>query len=278
MRQDGRWTTVTPSEYEHERRALEYLRTRMPDAEPYRAWSNFTFTAPPQFTALWGRREVGRTDPMLLSEPVQGPRVLLLGGRSWEVTWIDWRRQRCQVQPTDQPGKALWYSRTVGGTSFTLNQAVRDVLLGAQPPVRMTQRAEKHLATAREERSTTVRPDASVITRRGTDVTWWTWGGFRANATLAATLGSLTDGRQRFTDTHLRLRPDVTRDMWYAATAAASERLSLPEVNANAVAGLKFGDALPQRLAEATLARRLADLDGAQALLREPQVFSIEAG
>src|SRR5690625_991719 len=45
MRQDGRWTTVTPSEYEHERRALEYLRSRMPDMDPYRAWSNFTFTA-----------------------------------------------------------------------------------------------------------------------------------------------------------------------------------------------------------------------------------------
>ncbi|MGP3974925.1 BREX system serine/threonine kinase PglW [Streptomyces sp. 8N114] len=45
MREGGRWTTITPSQYEHERKALQYIRDRLPDSEPYRAWSNFTFTA-----------------------------------------------------------------------------------------------------------------------------------------------------------------------------------------------------------------------------------------
>ncbi|GAB3988357.1 BREX system serine/threonine kinase PglW [Actinoallomurus acanthiterrae] len=43
--QEGRWTTVTPSQFQHEREALEYVRQLLPDAEPYRVWSNFTFTA-----------------------------------------------------------------------------------------------------------------------------------------------------------------------------------------------------------------------------------------
>ncbi|MFI7446464.1 BREX system serine/threonine kinase PglW [Nonomuraea sp. NPDC049714] len=42
---EGRWTTVTESEFDHERRGLEAIRERLPDAEPWRAWSNFTFTA-----------------------------------------------------------------------------------------------------------------------------------------------------------------------------------------------------------------------------------------
>ncbi|MBZ4322104.1 BREX system serine/threonine kinase PglW [Streptomyces huiliensis] len=42
---DGRWTTVTKSEYEHEHRGLEAIRRRLPDEEPWRAWANFTFTA-----------------------------------------------------------------------------------------------------------------------------------------------------------------------------------------------------------------------------------------
>ena len=42
---DGRWTTVTESEFDHERRGLEAVRELLPDAEPWRAWSNFTFTA-----------------------------------------------------------------------------------------------------------------------------------------------------------------------------------------------------------------------------------------
>ncbi|MFJ7158513.1 BREX system serine/threonine kinase PglW [Streptomyces sp. NPDC101118] len=42
---EGRWTTVTESEYEHEHRGLESIREKLPDADPWRAWSNFTFTA-----------------------------------------------------------------------------------------------------------------------------------------------------------------------------------------------------------------------------------------
>ncbi|MCC5036037.1 BREX system serine/threonine kinase PglW [Streptomyces sp. WAC 00631] len=42
---DGRWTTVTESEFDHERRGLRAIKERLPDSEPWRAWSNFTFTA-----------------------------------------------------------------------------------------------------------------------------------------------------------------------------------------------------------------------------------------
>ncbi|MCX5611693.1 BREX system serine/threonine kinase PglW [Streptomyces sp. NBC_00047] len=42
---EGRWTTVTESEYDHEHRGLESIREQLPDSDPWRAWSNFTFTA-----------------------------------------------------------------------------------------------------------------------------------------------------------------------------------------------------------------------------------------
>ncbi|MEW2065795.1 BREX system serine/threonine kinase PglW [Streptomyces sp. NPDC007346] len=42
---EGRWTTVTESEFDHERRGLKAIREQLPDADPWRAWSNFTFTA-----------------------------------------------------------------------------------------------------------------------------------------------------------------------------------------------------------------------------------------
>src|SRR3954451_13332421 len=38
-----RWTVVSPSAYEWERKALEFLREHLPDHEPWRAWSNFEF-------------------------------------------------------------------------------------------------------------------------------------------------------------------------------------------------------------------------------------------
>ncbi|MBF6354021.1 BREX system serine/threonine kinase PglW [Nocardia higoensis] len=42
---EGRWTTVTESSFEHERRGLEAIRKQLPNADPWFAWSNFTFTA-----------------------------------------------------------------------------------------------------------------------------------------------------------------------------------------------------------------------------------------
>ena len=109
----------------------------------------------------------------------------------------------------------------------------------------------------------TVHPGRHGISRDRDDVRWWTWAGFRANATLAATLSDLTDGLQRFTDTHLRMRADLTPEMWKAATRDAAERLCLPEIDHDALTGLKFSEALPERLATATLAARLADVDSA---------------
>ena len=37
------WNTITASQYEWERRALDFIRAGLPNHEPYRAWSNFEF-------------------------------------------------------------------------------------------------------------------------------------------------------------------------------------------------------------------------------------------
>lgn len=228
------------------------------------------FTAPPQFTVFSGRQEIGRTDPMLLTEQVTGPRLLLLGGRSWRVTWTDWTRRRCYVEPAEGGGKARWLTPGISGASFALARAVREVLLGADPPVALTQRAKRVLAEIRDEHVPTVHPGGTVITRTGADVRWWTWAGYRANATLAATLSHLTDSVQRFDDASIRMRTDLTHEMWKVGTADTTERLCLPDIDQRALDGLKFSEALPERLATATLAARLADLDSAAKVLAEP--------
>ena len=46
MKHDSpRWKEITPSEHRWEREALAFVRERLPDHEPYRAWSNFEFIA-----------------------------------------------------------------------------------------------------------------------------------------------------------------------------------------------------------------------------------------
>ncbi|MFJ7137536.1 DEAD/DEAH box helicase [Streptomyces fungicidicus] len=234
-----------------------------------------SFTAPPEFTVLSGRTEIGRTDPDLLTEETDGPRKLLLAGRSWLVTYIDWRRRRCFVEPVDEGGRAKWNGFGAQRVrSFTLARAVRDVLLGSDPPVTLTRRAEARLAAARETYLDVVHPAGTVITRRSdSDVRWWTWAGHRANATLAASLPSVVLRHRLLDDRFVRLRDDVTPRSWRTAVTDAGTALTLPDVDPHAVRGLKFAEALPARLAEATLAARLGNADGARAALAEPVRF-----
>ena len=233
-----------------------------------------TFTTPPEFTVLHGRDEIGRTDPMLLADRVEGPRLLLLGGRTWRVTWTDWKRRRCFVEPFEGGGgRARWAGGGVGGLSFAITRSMREVLLGADPPVAATRRAAGVLAGLRSDGIGRVHGSGTVISGSDGDLRWWTWAGYRANATLHATLGGLADSAQRVTDTSIRLRADLRPPAFALAARELRDHLCLPEIDDKALAGLKFSDALPRHLAVATLATRLADLDNASTVLSEPVRF-----
>jgi ATP-dependent helicase Lhr and Lhr-like helicase len=231
------------------------------------------FTAPPEFTVLYGRDEIGRTDPSLLADRVEGPRLLLLGGRNWRVTWTDWKRRRCFVEPAESGGRARWLSGGVGGLSYEIARSIRDVLLGADVPVSVTQRAAGVLAGLRSDAIGRVRNGGMLISRGDSDLRWWTWAGYRVNATLQATLGGLADEVQRVDDVSIRLRADLRPSTWHSLVEQTKDRLCLPEVDEKALAGLKFSEALPHYLAEATLAVRLADLEHARSVLLEPCRF-----
>ncbi|MGY4740572.1 DEAD/DEAH box helicase [Streptomyces sp. ATMOS53] len=257
-----------------------------PEAEQRFGFRHFmdltaVFTAAPEFTVLFGRNDIGTTDPALLTERVQGPRRLLLGGRSWQVTYIDWSRRRCFVEPADGGGKARWGG--VGflrGSSFDLTRAVREVLLGAEPVASLTRRATEALHKAREAGWERIHPGGTVVVRGGrdTNVRWWTWAGHRANATLAASLESVADPLQRVTDAYIRLREDTTAQELRKAKEEAVGRLSLPSVDPRALRGLKFAVALPAELAAATLSARLADSEGANTVLGETVRWSAGLG
>ncbi|MER7164664.1 DEAD/DEAH box helicase [Micromonospora sp. NPDC000207] len=234
------------------------------------------FTGPQEFTVLTGREELGRIDPSLLTEEVRGDRRLLLGGRSWRVTYIDWRRRRCFVEPAESGGRARWRGGGWAYLSFELNRAIREVLLDVDPPVRMTRRAVNRLAEVRAEQAHVVHSDGTVIERDGKgDLRWWTWAGFRANATLTATISEVVDPVERFDDCSIRLRENLTASAWRSLTADAAQRLCLPDIDEKALTALKFNAALPTRLAKATMAIRLADLDRAAVVLGEPVRFVV---
>ncbi len=231
------------------------------------------FTAAPEFTVLAGREEIGTVgDDVLVSNSGDAPQVLLLAGRAWLVTYVDWTRRRCFAEPTDLPGRARWTS-SGGGLSFELTRGMRDVLLGDDPPgVRLSRRAAGALGELRDHHSSQVADGHTIIERSASgDVHWWTWAGTAANRTLHASLPELVDPRQRIGDHGLRMRADLdTRDLT-AALDAVDLTTEVP-VNAAALSGLKFSAALPSDLAHATIATRLADRVAASHALGDERI------
>ena len=235
------------------------------------------FSAPPEFTVLDGRNEIGMVgDDVLVADTGGGPRVLLLAGRTWLVTRVDWKRRRCWVEASDLPGKAKW-SGSGTGLAFAITRGMRSVLLGAAPEgVALTRRASSVLADLRAHHHGDVSEQGTVLRQSPDgDLQWHTWAGTAANRTLAASLPGVVDPAQRFGDQSVRLLHRVdARDASARLAESADVSLVPPAVNDHAVRGLKFSAALPFELARATVAGRLVDEAGARTALGEPRVVA----
>ncbi|MFW3386015.1 UNVERIFIED_CONTAM: DEAD/DEAH box helicase [Kocuria sp. CPCC 205274] len=228
------------------------------------------FTADPQIIVLHGRQEVGAVDPMLLQRKVEGPRLITLGGRPWRVTYIDWKRRKAFVEPSDTGGAVRWMSMPQP-ISYALSDAVRRVLLGAEPAgVRLTRRAQDRITDLREEYAHRVDGSGSVVTgQEDSRVRWWTWAGARTNAVLVAALSDvapdLFETTTAFDNFQIALRSDATGGSVFSALRLAQAKFGLelaeaiPETDEKAVRQLKFFEMLPPELALRTVAERMTD-------------------
>ncbi len=226
------------------------------------------FTSPPLFVVRHGQQELGFVDQTTFLSRREGPRVLLLGGRAWRVTNLDWGRRIAHVEATDEAGRSRW--RGNGPTlGFALCQAIRLLLAGVEVSPRWSQRAQARMRAIREEHSWVYAEGTSLLSLPGSGAEWWTFGGTRANATLASELSRLCGGRFD----HDAFVITAEGAIGAGAVENAVRELALsdpstmtPVVEEAALDGLKFSQCLPPKLGLATLAMRLRDETAIRAL------------
>ena len=232
------------------------------------------FTSEPLLHVVWGRQVLGTLGTLsLVARSDQGPRLVLLGGRSWAVTHIDWNRRRVFVEPTDEQGKSRWH----GGSrnlSYPLARAHHDVAAGALPAsIMVSRRAQDALAAIREKHRFASPGNRTYVVRDGSGAPqWWTFAGSAANSALARGLAALVDDTKSVGDLRITLKPhlggdDIRKTLDENGASLVAER---PAIEKEALDGLKFAAAVPTELATETLAERLKDVAGIQAVLASP--------
>ncbi len=231
------------------------------------------FTAPPMFTVLFGRRELGMVDEStFLARRDGGPPVLLLAGHAWRVTHLDWKCRKAHVEPAAEEGRSRW--RGEGQWLHReLCEAIRRVLARDDASLTWSRRTVAHMDEMRAAYPWLHDAGAeNVLVASGADLAWWTFAGGRANATLAMELARRLDVRVTSDNfaVHVPPGPDSGRVAQQVRDLAAAESAQLaPAVSENAIDGLKFAECLPRDLAIRVVQARLSDPAGvAEAIAR----------
>lgn len=227
------------------------------------------FTSPPLFKVLHGRQELGAVDQSTFMVRQDGPSVLLLGGRAWRVTHVDWARRIAYTEPFAGRGRSRWWG-VRPSLSFALCQSYERLLTSDHTSSRWSRRARETIESLRVEFAWLRSEETTILIESGGALAWWTFAGARANAGLKARLDEMLDQPAEANDLCLTWPEHVTAE----ELSAAVQRLSQlepsdfqPQVAAEALASLKFTECLPQHLAMQMLQQRLVDAPAIRAVL-----------
>lgn len=219
------------------------------------------FTTPLMMTVLNGRQELGQVDPVSLSSQPDRPAILLLAGRHWQVTAIDWQRRQARVEPAQASGRSRWLGAS-RSLHFDLCRAIHRCVTDCQVPARLSKRAEDRLSELVSEFAfLDGRP--SVVIRGDNEIRWWTFAGGGANAALAAALRARDSRVIRFDDFGLDLdAPPVP-----LRADDIGDAMPADDATAKGIEQLKFAECLPAALAVRLVCERIQDSDGAMRVL-----------
>jgi ATP-dependent Lhr-like helicase len=223
------------------------------------------FTTPPLFLIRHGRAELGWVHHASFISRDGSPPVILLAGKPWVVTEIDWPARTAWVQPTEDEGSSRWMGSSLA-LSAELCRSIREVLLAPGTEPWWSKRAAEQLAAIQQEFQW-LRPDHTALVYDGRGrCTWWTFAGLHANAMLAEGLTAAGMDVVATDNFAIRLVEPEGKPVANALKALDAATLEVP-VPPQALDELKFSEALPREVAEAVMRARLDDrVNAARAL------------
>ena len=230
------------------------------------------FSSPPLFVVRHGKQELGSVHQSTFLTNQKGPVILTLGGRSWQVNHLDWKRKIAYVEPTKDRGRSKWYGE--GQTlDYVLCQTIMGVLASDETSERWTSRAREQMSLMRDEWPRLTGKTTLLTNNASGDAVWWTFAGGKANASLAHTMNRQCATDASWDNFSVRLKSPVVLKA-VEETIDALRQLEIndifPEVNEEGLEGLKFSDCLRLESAKSIVAVRLSDPQAVEEILNRP--------
>lgn len=194
----------------------------------------------------FGNMEVGFIDPTMLTGDKE-VRLILLAGKSWRIMDVDWKRQTVWLEPAKEGGKARWT-----GSGRTLSREIAQGIFRALHEdagnhAVISKRARLEIEQVVEDTPDIVGTSGFTITRNETGgVRLWTFGGTRANRTIAKHIQTLTEVR-RIDALGLDLKMPIDPKVLNTDFLVTDLHFSEDEVKERAKP-IKFADCLPASL------------------------------
>jgi ATP-dependent Lhr-like helicase len=172
-------------------------------------------------------------------------RLILLAGKSWRITDVDWKRRTVWLEPAKEGGKARWT-----GTGRTLSREIAQGILralreGTQGPTVISKRAGLQIEQIIEEVPGTVSIGTLVVTRTEAGAArLWTFAGTRANRTIGKQIQALVEVR-RIDAIGLDLKNPIDPSELSAGILEAEIHFSSDEIK-DLAKPIKFSECLPE--------------------------------
>lgn len=232
------------------------------------------FTSDPLFAVRHGRTDLGFVHPMSFVTRGEDQPVVLLGGRSWLVSHINWRDRVAFVEPTQSRGRSQWLGSSQP-LHFRLCRAIRRVLTNGELPIKLTARGKRALEEATEQTPWVDDESTAIVRNPDGSLDWWTFAGLSANNTLSEALGHLHRAGSRGQNLTVPIWDHATWEDIQARLAqlGRDDLVDAVVVTEEALEGLKFAVCMPPNLALASLAVRIADPDALEACVIETVRF-----
>ncbi|NLS95415.1 MAG: DEAD/DEAH box helicase [Planctomycetaceae bacterium] len=228
-------------------------------------------TSEPLFAVKHGRSDLGFVHQLSFATGQGGQTSLLLSGRSWRVTHLDWPRKVAYVEPSKDHGKSRWLG---GGHSiaYEVSQAIRKTLTDEVAAPCWSRRAATSINDLRSQFDW-LREGTTVVKSNGDEASWWTFAGSKANAAIAAALRDA--GLPVLDHDNLSVAFEVTGRLDDLDSRIQAIRHHEPEgftlpISPEMVQELKFSSCLPEELAVGMLEARLVDKRALGSCLQEP--------